>query len=254
MSELVSCLMVTRNRLDLARRAVECFASQTWPDKELVIVDDGDQDYSPMVMPYVNAGLKVRYHRVPWRAGVLLGSLRNQSIDFARGTWCMQWDDDEWYHPDRIVSQMAERTGRCGVALKWVLVDLPVSPFGPLSFRADTGIATPGTILFRRDAGRYENLSRNEDGLFMREVRRGGLAVLGREHSHLFVRCHHGANTWELDHFLRRLRRRPLDIGHWARSKVTGDLSHHPALHLHEREHATIAALRSYTARQPIST
>lgn len=254
MSELVSCLMVTRNRLELAERAISCFAAQTWPDRELIIVDDGDDDYSAMVMPYVNNGLKVRYHRIQPEEGVRLGALRNRSIEYARGEWCMQWDDDEWYHPDRITRQMSARSGRAGVALKWVLVDLPQSPFGPISFRADTGIATPGTILFRRDAARYENLARNEDGLFMREIRRQGLGVLGRDDSHLFVRCHHGSNTWELDHFLKRLRRRPIDIGHWARTRLTGDVSHHPLAKLSPRELATIADLRAYSKRETVST
>ena len=32
----VSCLMVTRNRVELARRAVTCFANQTWEGEEIV--------------------------------------------------------------------------------------------------------------------------------------------------------------------------------------------------------------------------
>ena len=38
---LVSCLMVTKDRPGLARRAVRCFQAQRWPARELVIVDDG---------------------------------------------------------------------------------------------------------------------------------------------------------------------------------------------------------------------
>src|SRR5262245_40359289 len=38
----VSCILPTRGRHDLATQAVECFASQTYPDKELIIVDDAD--------------------------------------------------------------------------------------------------------------------------------------------------------------------------------------------------------------------
>src|SRR5262249_44932299 len=38
----VSCLMVTRDRLALAKRAIRCFAAQTHPDCELVVLCDGD--------------------------------------------------------------------------------------------------------------------------------------------------------------------------------------------------------------------
>ena len=70
MSNPVSCLMVTRNRVDLARRAVTCFEAQEWSDKELVIVDDGDDDYTPMLAPFIARGLTIRYHRIERRESV----------------------------------------------------------------------------------------------------------------------------------------------------------------------------------------
>ncbi|MFZ4719318.1 MAG: glycosyltransferase family 2 protein [Ilumatobacteraceae bacterium] len=246
MTTLVSCLMVTRDRVELARRAVDCFAAQTWPDKELVIVDDGDADYAPMIAPYVDRGLAIRYVKLTPEHGRLLGSLRNLSIDHAAGEWCLQWDDDEWYHPDRIATQMRARGDAAAVALKWTLVDVPTEGHGRLSFRADSGIATPGTVLHHRDAARYPNLARNEDGVFLAAARRNGLAVLGKESSHLFVRCYHGANTWDQQHFLRRLRRRPADWLPYARTVITGDIRRHPAFVLEPREANTIAALHAY--------
>ena len=36
----VSCLMVTRQRYVFAQRAIACFRRQTYPNKELIIVDD----------------------------------------------------------------------------------------------------------------------------------------------------------------------------------------------------------------------
>jgi glycosyltransferase involved in cell wall biosynthesis len=57
---LVSCLMVTRDRPHLAERAVHCFARQTWQCRELVIIDDGDVDYSAMLAPFQAAGALIR--------------------------------------------------------------------------------------------------------------------------------------------------------------------------------------------------
>src|ERR1700761_6074911 len=40
---LVSCLMVTRGDVGLIRYALACYAAQTWPRRELVVVTDGDR-------------------------------------------------------------------------------------------------------------------------------------------------------------------------------------------------------------------
>jgi glycosyltransferase involved in cell wall biosynthesis len=243
-SSFVSCLMVTRNRAAIARRAVECFAAQTWTSKELVIIDDGDEDYAPMLAPFLEQGHHIRY--VSARGPRLrLGALRNVAIDHARGPWCIQWDDDEWYHPERITTQMNAANGATTVALRWTLVSVASPTRGELSFRADAGVATPGTVLHRRNAARYPDLARGEDSEFLLALRRsGGLQVLGREASHLFIRCFHGANTWDEQHFLRRLHRRPVDWPSYAAARwLHGDLRRHRAFDLDARERASIDAL-----------
>ena len=37
----MSCIMPTYNRQGLIPVALKCFLSQDWPDKELVVIDDG---------------------------------------------------------------------------------------------------------------------------------------------------------------------------------------------------------------------
>jgi len=235
--------MVTRNRRELAERAVHCFLEQTWPRKELVIVDDGAQDYEPMLARYRSTA-DIHYHRVAHVEGRRLGTLRNLSIEVSSGTWCMQWDDDEWYHPHRIVTQFEALGANHSSALRWTLMHVNSSRFGDLVYRADAGTATPGTILFHRDVARYPNLARGEDSAFMRLAQqRGGLSVLGRQQSHLFVRCFHGSNTWDEHHFLRRLRRRPVDWPSWMWSMWWhGDPRRHRAFRLSPDERATACA------------
>jgi hypothetical protein len=41
---LISCLMVTKNRVDLAKCAIQCFLNQTYAHRELVIIDDGEDE------------------------------------------------------------------------------------------------------------------------------------------------------------------------------------------------------------------
>jgi glycosyltransferase involved in cell wall biosynthesis len=239
--------MVTRGRPHLARRAVHCFTQQSWPNRELVIVDDGVVDYSSMLEPFVAEGANIRYHRIAHRPDTLLGGLRNIAMDLAAGDWCVQWDDDEWYGFDRIAVQMAHRGASVAVALRWTLMSIDSPRYGRLDFRADAGIATPGTVLYRTDALRYPNLRRGEDSAALRGLQRSGLEVLGAEWSHLFVRCFHGRNTWDEAHFLRRLRRRPRDLPSYATARwLHRDLRRHKAFRLTPAEQRCIADLDAY--------
>ena len=237
---LISCLMVTANRADIARVAIECFSEQTWPNKELVIIDDGAEDYSDLIASFDCADL-VRYIKLqPANPRLSLGELRNLSIEEAHGEWCVQWDDDEWYHPERLAIQLnaAAQADVGASALKWTLMHVKENSDESLTFRGDSGIATPGTLMFRKGDVRYPHLARNEDGIFLRDVKNNhGLVVLDENYSHLFIRVFHGSNTWEKDHFLARLHRRPVDWPSWVWSRwIMSDVTRHRAFKLSSRE------------------
>ena len=239
MSEpLVSCLMVTRNRAALAARAVRCFAAQSWGRRELVIVDDGTEDYAPMLAPWLSAGHAIRYHRLPPDPARTLGAARNVSLELAQGDFVVQWDDDEWCHPDRLAVQMAATPRLEVVLLDYTLMHLDTPEFVLHPYRANLGRGTPGTVLHRRGPVRYPELARGEDSKYLTQLLRrypGGLADV--PHSHLFIRCFHGQNTWDRRHFEERLHRTATETLHylWARW-VRRDLFSHPAFRLTELE------------------
>lgn len=245
---LVSCLMVTANRPQLVKRALKCFERQTLDNRELIIVDDGVIDLRELI-DSSSAASKILYVKLESEPRLTLGELRNLSIESARGQWCCQWDDDEWYHPERLERQLnaAMSIGVGASALKWTLMRIETLDSNVvLNFRADTGMATPGTILFRRDVrSRYPARSRNEDGIFLRRVSEEvGVAILGREFSHLFVRVFHGSNTWEMKHFLKRLHRRPVDWATYLLSRVVWkDITRHRAFRLNKEEQLSIRQL-----------
>lgn len=241
-------MMVTADRPYLAERAIWCFSQQSHPNRELVIVDDGTTDYSAIIDSSGSRG-RIRYVRLPPR-GESLGELRNRSIEEAHGSWIIQWDDDEWYHPRRIEIQLeaARRSGMGASALRSTLMRIDSDDGDHLEFRSDSGIATPGTIMFERGPDRYPALRRNEDGIFLRSIRRRvGVAVLGTEFSHLFVRIHHGRNTWNREHFLRKLHRTPSRWPSWMwANHVRGDVRKMRCFRLTSDEVSTIEALSSW--------
>lgn len=236
---LVSCLMVTRNRAQLACRAVACFAEQTWPKRELVIVDDGDEDYTPVLAPYARE-LDIRYHRLAHRSDLRLGDLRNIALERAAGDFVAQWDDDEWYHPKRLEAQMgAAQRGLDAVVLRDTLCHLDAPGYAEHPFHSrNKRSVTPGTVLHRRTALRYPSLARAEDTQYLDRLRSElRVGELAGPHSHLFIRCFHGDNTWDLAHFEGALCHSFFDRLAFGASKyLFRNMLLHPAFRLTELE------------------
>jgi hypothetical protein len=104
-SPLVSALMVTKNRVNLAKRAIFCFQQQTHPHKELVIIDDSDRsELEEFVRQFSHP--QIAYYRLPAEQ-LTLGELRNIAVAKAKGNYICQWDDDDLYDPLRLELQLA---------------------------------------------------------------------------------------------------------------------------------------------------
>lgn len=91
----ISCLLLVTDatRIGMALRAVECFNQQTWPLKELVVVNT------------TGRGLGIKSLDIlPKSASVL----RNMAEECAKGEWCVLWRDDCWFDPGYISAVMAE--------------------------------------------------------------------------------------------------------------------------------------------------
>ena len=206
--------MVTANRARLAARAVACFLAQGWANRELVVVDDGEEDYSPLFKAI--PADRIVYHRIEKRPDATLGHLRNLSLDLARGALIAQWDDDDWYHPERLQVQAAALDAGhdvCLLAGTLMHLDSPLWFDHPYVGTLDPGV--PGTILHRAKAdARYPDERRGEDTVFLDNWPRERLAVI--DAPHLFIRAFHGSNTWEAQHFTRRIRNTPASAIEYA--------------------------------------
>jgi glycosyltransferase involved in cell wall biosynthesis len=257
---LVSCLTVTANRVKLARRAIECFLAQSWPNRELIIVDDGAEDYRGMLEEAMAAAPQgavrppIRYERIVHNPVRRLGELRNMTLDLSRGDYCMQWDDDEWYHPDRIARQVETLEGAGSAAgiclLRDTLMHLDTPEFAQRPYRSSLRRGTPGTILHRRTNVRYPNVARGEDSLFRDRLTKDSRVVVMDGQAHLFIRCFHGQNTWDRRHFVERLHYTWRDkLAYLMATRVRGNLFSHPAFDLTAAERASVAAFLDQSQR-----
>jgi len=97
---MISVIMATFNRAHLLPRAIESVLRQTYPDWELVVVDDGSQDATPDVL----ADFKSRDARIitlrQQNAG--LSAARNMGIADACGEFVTFLDSDDEYRPGHL--------------------------------------------------------------------------------------------------------------------------------------------------------
>jgi len=114
---LVSCIMPTYNRRPFVPKAIEYFLRQGYPNRELIILDDGEDRVADLVPDLPS----LRYIALPER--LRLGAKRNAAIQASRGEIIVHWDDDDWMDPSRVNSQvsalLAADADICGTSRVW---------------------------------------------------------------------------------------------------------------------------------------
>lgn len=265
MSELVSCVLTfsNPNRLSLARKAVNNFIYQRYTPYELLIVNGTSQSVltnSNMETDYYKNAGTVREIKAP--AGLNAAAMRNIGLKQSEGTYALCIDDDDYFHPDRLIYQMAHRGTSDPCMLKYQLrIDLssvlwaasaeepPLSPSIPSMHLLAREAGIPCTVLFPRclhgvpwlfnedlNTGEYEDLV----GRFALEY--SNISVLDNKHTPFNKTCnlpllsiamYHGFNELSFIDFFSKTELQPNDV-----DKLTG-------LNQHDIEHIK-TVLRSY--------
>jgi cephalosporin hydroxylase len=111
---LVTAIMPTADRRRFVPHAIRHFQKQDYPNRELIIVDDGADPVGDLVPD----DPRIRYLRLPDRRKV--GWKRNYACREARGDVIVHWDDDDWMASHRIRYQverlLAERAALAGLS------------------------------------------------------------------------------------------------------------------------------------------
>jgi len=228
--------MVTANRRRLCRRAIRCYNRQTYPNRELVVVDDGEQSLDPVLDAVPDSELS--YVELSPDSDRPLGALRNIALDAASGDFLTQWDDDDWYHSDRVREQaevLLEGYDACCLHGTLMHLDSEEYFFHPYVGYLSDGV--PGTIMHRNDGNiRYPEKRRAEDTVYLKGWKKKRFKLLSKLKNHLFIRCFHGENTWEKDHFMTRMRNTIPDAVYYFWYNIVNDnLFDHPRFKISER-------------------
>ncbi len=102
----VSVIMPVHNAAGFVAEAVASLRAQTFPDWELLAVDDASSDDSPAHL----AGLASRDPRIRVVTSVRnlgAGGARNLAMDMAQGRWLAFLDADDLWHPEKLERQIS---------------------------------------------------------------------------------------------------------------------------------------------------
>jgi glycosyltransferase involved in cell wall biosynthesis len=200
-SPLVSCIMPTFNRRRYIAQALATFQQQDYPNRELIVVDDGSEPIEDLLPATPN----IIYLRLSRRASI--GAKRNLACQHARGEIIAHWDDDDWYAPDRLRYQAAPiihgQADLTGLENAFVL-QLPEGEFwrvdARLHQRLFVGNVHGGTLVYRKELWtnglRYPEVNLAEDAWLILRATRMGKRLVKLANPGVFVYVRHGGNAW----------------------------------------------------------
>lgn len=186
---LISAIMPTRGRPQWAPRALECFLSQTYAMKELIILDDRDQP-SFAEPP---AGFGIVYHRMQRR--MMIGAKRNLACSRAVGDVIAHWDDDDFSAPERLERQIEMLQD--GVEV-WGFHSMIFEGGGQRwRYHKDPPYCIGSSLMYRREFWRrnpFMDVQVAEDEAFVRAAVRQGVLV-SADAGDLMRASNHPGNT-----------------------------------------------------------
>lgn len=106
---LISVIVPTFQRNDLLPRALDSIFAQTWPNIEVVVVDDNipgsqwEADTRKVLEPYLNKA-NFLYLKTTGKTGG--GASRNYAIQRCHGEYIAFLDDDDRFLPDKLKKQI----------------------------------------------------------------------------------------------------------------------------------------------------
>src|SRR5258708_3421817 len=206
---LVSCVMPTADRRPWVQQSIRYFLRQDYPNRELVIVDDGID----AVEDVVPRDPCIRYKRL--RGHRTLGAKRNLCVAESRGDLILHWDDDDWFADSRISRQvdalLSAGAEICGLP-RMLCHDLQSRRTWLYEFRERPWLAG-NSLLYTKDFWArkpFPDEQVGEDTVFVWSQALERAAVLADYE--IFVAMIHGRNT------------SPKLVGHAHWSLWTGDL------------------------------
>lgn len=166
---LISILMPAYNCASTIGYALASLARQTYRNIEVIVVDDASSDGTVQVArQFCSADPRFRLISLSQNSGAFVA--RNRALALAAGEYVTNQDSDDWAHPQKIASAVAELQRDSSLVATWVE---HVRCSNQKGFRALNGYFRPdaSSLMFRRQPvieqiGWYDSVRAAGDGEF----------------------------------------------------------------------------------------
>lgn len=149
--ERISVIIPVYNRCDVLRQCVQSVQSQTYPELEIILVDDGSEDGSPeLCFQLAEEDSRIRVCRLRHRG---VSSARNAGLLRAEGEYLYFLDSDDVIAPD-MLQTMADHIKQTGA-------DMACCRFR-MKMREGEFIPTPGESVVLPPREAFEKMLLNE--------------------------------------------------------------------------------------------
>lgn len=169
---LISCIMPTKGRRRWAQQAIRYWLRQDYPNRELIILDDGNDPIGDLVKDVKDS--RIHYTHLVGQHSI--GAKLNFGINIAGGDLLAIWADDDWHAPYRLGMQ-AEALQSSGLEvcgsdrmICWDLRRDVAARYWWEPVRVTSAYLLGGTLLMRRSfwqERQYEDISLGEDNEFI---------------------------------------------------------------------------------------
>lgn len=104
MNDLVSIIMPSYNTGRFIKETVESVVAQTYPNWELIIVDDCSTDHTDQIIKELLNDTRIHYIKNEKNSGAAVS--RNRALREAKGRWIAFLDSDDLWHPEKLEKQL----------------------------------------------------------------------------------------------------------------------------------------------------
>ncbi|MCP4693923.1 MAG: glycosyltransferase, partial [Desulfobacterales bacterium] len=118
---LVTVIIRTMNRPEMLENALRSAATQTWPEIEALVVNDGGENVEEIVTGFRGSIPHVRYIHLETNQG--RSAAANTGLERARGAYVILLDDDDYFHPGHIAMLVRTLEENPGVGAAYAAVE-----------------------------------------------------------------------------------------------------------------------------------
>lgn len=187
---MVSCVVSTADRPQFITQLIRYFLRQTWPAKELIVVDSGKESVEQLCV----AAPGVRHIRTS--AETSLAERLNVGLEISHGTLLQKLDDDDYYHPrflERAITTLLGAPNAKSI-VAWDCFHVVLRGEEKLRFSGH-GWAAGGTLCFPRELWEETRFRGNapSDYFFINDSGATLQRICAPE---MYLHVRHGGNMW----------------------------------------------------------